>query len=125
MKTQLIISSLLLTAALSMNLSSKAESDSSLKRMIHEIPVTTEMGSSYTNEENLQIEGWMSDDQLWKLTDRSINNNEPVVEEELQIEAWMTNDNYFGISSNEVKTDESESPLCIENWMTDKGYWRF
>jgi len=124
MKTQLLISSMILAAALTISLNSKADSDSIKKGMMNEITVSTALSSTYLNEENLQIESWMTDKQYWKLPTELMMTNEPVAKEKLRIEGWMTDDTLFQISSKKEINNETESSLCIEKWMTDKAYWR-
>jgi len=45
-------------------------------------------------DEELEIEAWMTNDEVWGMEDRSIfvEDSATSVDEELEIEAWMTDD---------------------------------
>ncbi|MDA3880653.1 MAG: hypothetical protein PF436_09725 [Prolixibacteraceae bacterium] len=46
------------------------------------------------------------------------------MEEELMIEEWMLDEELWGVEENaEVSNEETESPLEIESWMYDANYW--
>jgi hypothetical protein len=124
MKTQLLISSMILAVALTISLNSNADSGSMKKGMINEITVSTVLTSNNIDEENLQLETWMTDKKFWKLPAELMMTNEPVDKEKLRIEGWMTDDTLFRISSKKEIKNETERSLCIEKWMIDKAYWR-
>lgn len=72
--------------------------------------------------ENLEIEGWMTSDSVWKLNQKSSNPlSEKTVEGQLNIESWMTDDELWFGQNEEVANSQN---LKIEKWMTDSKYWR-
>lgn len=62
-------------------------------------------------EENLEIENWMTNENLFDATMQI----EEETESSLQLEDWMTNETNFVAASTIV--EETETPMVLENWM--------
>jgi hypothetical protein len=100
------------------------------------------------NEETLEIENWMTNENLWEVEAAVHFSAEEVSDEaELEIEEWMTDEQLWEKEGKEVEgkdrmttfTDdagnvylmisfskaEKEAPLRIERWMVDDRYWRY
>ena len=72
-------------------------------------------------EENLELEDWMINEDLWKsettiFIEDAIDNN-------LEIENWMINENNWNISTPVIIEKETEDKLTIEPWMTNENIW--
>jgi len=72
-------------------------------------------------ETTLQLEKWMTDENLWN--PKSAINYEITQETEtgLQLEKWMTSEKAWNLTSNYV--EETEKPLEVECWMTCNEIW--
>lgn len=77
--------------------------------------------STDISEDELCIEPWMVNDNVWKAK-TSVSN-----EQELNIEKWMTDDQVWKLNGeNQFKKPqvEDESKLVIQKWMIDSKTWR-
>jgi len=83
-------------------------------------PATTgESGSKTVIYENdydakLNVEDWMTDNNYF----RAAETQQIAKDEVLQVEDWMLDESLFAVA------DETESPLTLENWMTNSGVWK-
>ncbi len=83
---------------------------------LHEL--NTDLASLETeSEENLRQESWMFDDEIFKVKNFAVDNENP-----LELEDWMCNENYFGYSVSDT-LQEKEEDLLMENWMVDRKIW--
>ncbi|MGF7140396.1 hypothetical protein [Roseimarinus sediminis] len=82
-----------------------------------EVLYTVENGIE--NEENLEIENWMTNENLWEVEAAVDFSTEEVSDEaELEIEEWMINNQLW-------EKAEKETPLSVEAWMYNDHYWQF
>ena len=121
MKTQLFISSVLLSTALFAGNLLYAGTDSIPNPFEFEVSSEYIETENNLNEESIQFESWMADDNYWTIES---NDFIPETESGISIENWMTDDSMFGISSNIKQKGEEESAMGIESWMTDNNLWR-
>ena len=81
---------------------------------------TEKYASSHENiEASLELENWMTNDNIW-----NINNNlvfENANDELLELENWMTNDKVWELET--IVETETEQTLAFEPWMTDESIW--
>jgi hypothetical protein len=124
MKTQLLLSTLILAIALNLSLSGYAATDPSEKSPRNDLTTPVSLVTNEIANENIQLESWMTDNAYWKLQSSLITIIEPSEKEEIQIEEWMSNDSFFRILPMTIISDNTDDLLCIEKWMTDKNYWR-
>ncbi|MFA9392244.1 MAG: hypothetical protein ACERKD_20700 [Prolixibacteraceae bacterium] len=124
MRTQLIT----LAALLLFSLSISANNNSSNRN--DEVNVSEITNVSFNSETALNIEKWMTDDQIWKPASIQLEMDKVSVEESLEIEEWMTNSELWSRNANKVDLDfsstfenDEEEPLSIENWMTNDSEW--
>ena len=61
-------------------------------------------------EMTLEIENWMTDENVWSTSDFGV----VAVEANLEMENWMT---------NQFVWDVQNQSLAFENWMTDENIW--
>lgn len=123
MKTQLLsitlallLSLFFLSQANATNLANPSN-NASVELNLNNITATTSF------EEDLSIENWMVDEELWS-TSNELNFTEEmeISEEQLAIEPWMSNDEVFRL--NTPKDTKTDNVLSIEDWMTEDSYWR-
>jgi len=72
-------------------------------------------------ETSLQLENWMTDDNIWNKS--SAFNYSEVADSKLEIENWMTNSDVWSTSEKFVYNEISDASLEMENWMTDVFAW--
>lgn len=72
-----------------------------------------------SNETNLQLEDWMTDETIWNTISFKMAEYGQEMEEALIIESWMTNADLWNLSY----FNETETSLELENWMTDEEVW--
>lgn len=70
-------------------------------------------------EENLEVETWMINENLFAVT----IDFEVEAENQLELENWMLDDTLFNNTS--LLINEFEEKLTIENWMLDYKLWNF
>ncbi len=81
---------------------------------------TESHASSHENiEATLELEDWMTNDNIWDINNASAFEN--VNEESLKLESWMVNDETWKLG-NTFET-EKEKTLAIEPWMTNENIW--
>ena len=125
MKTKLFLSMLVLISAIGLSNPGYAESDIASKG--HVCPNTSALNFDLNNqdENTLNIDAWMTDDQLWAISDMNGEKGTAVNDDEhLVIESWMTSDELFRITPVRIENPKAENSLCIESWMTDEDLWK-
>lgn len=70
-------------------------------------------------ESNLQLEEWMTDENIWNTSSINMAEFAEEMDEELTIEEWMT-DSMVWVSNYMIETEAS---LELESWMTDSIVW--
>lgn len=93
-------------------------------------------------DEELTIDAWMSNDNVWNYTAPNVVANEPVtIEEELQLEDWMTDPKVWNANkakhpvynpnAKEYQIIHTfrfkkivEQPLAVKGWMLNDFIWR-
>ncbi|QGY44086.1 hypothetical protein GM418_10585 [Maribellus comscasis] len=73
-------------------------------------------------EITLQLEQWMTDENIWNTI--ALNTTEFVqeTEAELELENWMTNSCSWTLNNSFAK--EIEPELAVESWMIDENSWK-
>ncbi len=83
-------------------------------------PKSSKAGSADIEmETDVQVEDWMLNLDTWEIS----NNEYIAVEQELKIEDWMLSADAFTTEKVSLETEETESDMVIENWMTDLNQW--
>jgi hypothetical protein len=72
-------------------------------------------------ETTLQVENWMTDEDLWNTNSISISEFIQESETSLELENWMTSEETWNLNKNFV--EEAEASLELENWMTSEETW--
>jgi hypothetical protein len=72
-------------------------------------------------EEALQVERWMTNENIWNSSDTGTEILAKETENELQIETWMLNTNLW--DTHGYTAEETDEPLQIESWMTTEELW--
>ena len=65
-------------------------------------------------EAKLNVEDWMTDNYYF----RAAEIQQVEKDEVLQVEEWMLDESLFAVAN------ETESPLTVENWMTNSEVWK-
>lgn len=132
MKTQLLTLILILTLAINSFAANGNNTTSPDNVKLNDLNLVV----NSTEEENLAIESWMTDDSLWVSNACFTNLDDFTIEDDLQIEPWMTNDALWEVKSNVTTVtingiqykafrikNTIEEPLQIEAWMTNDRLW--
>ncbi len=69
-------------------------------------------------ETSLQMENWMTDENIWNVTATTTFADE--TEAQLEMENWMTNDSTWDVKA---QLSETETGLQIERWMVNEKIW--
>ena len=72
-------------------------------------------------ETTLQLENWMTDENIWNINSISIAEFVQETEPALEIENWMTSDKTWNSSFNFI--EETEEPMKLECWMSCEEIW--
>ena len=72
-------------------------------------------------ETTLQLEKWMTDENVWKTNSGTVNRFSQEIEAGLEIESWMTNAVTWDFEA--VIVQEAEPVLELEGWMTSEETW--
>jgi hypothetical protein len=76
---------------------------------------------SRETETTLQVEKWMTDEDLWNTKSFSITEISQETETSLELENWMTSAETWNFSNNFV--EETETSMELECWMTCDKIW--
>lgn len=68
-------------------------------------------------ETSLQMENWMTDENIWNVTATTFADE---TEAELEMENWMTNDSTWDVKA---QLSETETSLQLEQWMVNGKIW--
>jgi len=66
-------------------------------------------------ESSLELESWMTNERTWHLHHNFVEETEA----EMELESWMTSEETWNL-----KDINAESELTIENWMIDSNIWK-
>lgn len=72
-------------------------------------------------ETTLQLEKWMTDENVWKTNSGTVNRFSQEIEAGLEIESWMTNAVTWDFEAGFLQ--ETEAGLELEGWMICKKIW--
>ena len=72
-------------------------------------------------ENELQLENWMTDENLWNINFISFSEFSQETGTSLEFENWMTSEKTWNLSNNFV--EETETGLELERWMTGSENW--
>lgn len=72
-------------------------------------------------ETTLQIEKWMTSDNMMNIHSVSVTEIKNETEAALEIESWMANSQTWNINNRFI--EETEAGLQVENWMTKSETW--
>jgi hypothetical protein len=75
-----------------------------------------------TVEENLELEDWMTNENLW--TGEATLIIEQEIDDNLKMEDWMINENNWNTTTPIIIEKEAEEKLDIEPWMTNENIWK-
>jgi len=72
-------------------------------------------------ETPLELENWMTDENIWNFNDVNLAEFNQETEASLELEDWMINYATWKVNANEK---ESEPQLTVEPWMLDENVWK-